>query len=718
MRKKNIFTKKLIPTLQIAQTECGLCCTRTLLSFFGNETTLTSLRKIKEPGRDGLNLRDLKELLGNFGVESRIFKVKKMEAFMLMDYPVIAFWKGYHFVCIESFSRKKIIIMDPSIGRISISPNEFKQNFSGLILAPQKGQTFKKKRVGLKSKWSKKYIWPKGLIALYLKIFFVSIFLIVITMSIPIATQFLIDKNLSSLLSFKSILFGFTIAISVMITFSYLRNELSIKAIYLFNWNLINKAFIRILELPAKYFTVRSPGEIVYRLSSLGQIQNVLGPQLVQSILDFISGMLLIVYVFMVSPILCLLIICMILSSATFLSIFQKVLNSATDKEIREGSNAQNVQLDALVSINSVKLGGYANIYINDWKSSFKDKLDAMANRMKIQNGIMGSVTSGIQTFSPLLILIISLKMANSNLITLGQALAVQTITALIFTYSNSVFNTAINLTIATKYIELAEDIFDYPTEVNTGNQKKALEVGQVSLVNVDFNYMSTTKAALTNISFEIKAGETTAIVGVSGSGKTTLGKVISSLFEPTKGKIFFDGIEYHEYDLSSLRKSIGYIPQEAHLHNRTIIDNFKLGSELSDDEIISYCKKLKFLDFIDQLPMGYRTVVSELGSNLSGGQRQRIHIAKVLMQNPKILVMDEATSSLDNLSQKYVYTAIAQTNCSKVIIAHRLETILNADKIVVLSEEGKVVQIGTHNELINKKGLYNELYKINLKNE
>ncbi|MEH6930588.1 ABC transporter ATP-binding protein, partial [Priestia megaterium] len=222
---------------------------------------------------------------------------------------------------------------------------------------------------------------------------------------------------------------------------------------------------------------------------------------------------------------------------------------------------------------------------------------------------------------------------------------------------------------------------------------------------------------AIKDINMDISDGETVALVGFSGSGKTTLGKVISSLFEPTSGSIYFGGIEYHDYNLDTLRKSISYIPQEAHLHNRTIMENLKLGSERTEKEILEICTSLDFLDFINKFPMGYNTVISETGASLSGGQRQRIHIARVLLQTPKLLIMDEATSSLDNISQAHVYDALSKLNCTKIVIAHRLATILNADRIVVL-QDGCIVQCGSHEELINSEGLYAKLFNAELKKE
>lgn len=711
-----IKKRRLKPTLQLAQSECGLCCVKTILEAYDYQVSLTELRQIKEPGRDGLGLQQLKALLSHFGMSAKTYRIKDTRALTVIDFPIIAFWKGYHFVCVESYNENEVIIMDPSIGRIKISQSEFLEDFEEYVLVAKPGIDFERRNISTLSRWKKKYIWPSNMIGLYLKIALISIVLVGITLAIPIFTQQLIDYGLGNAITFATTLGSLIIAVIIMVALTFLRTSFSIKMTYRFSWHLLSGAFTRVLSLPAKYFTVRAPGEIIYRLNSLIRIQDVLGVTLVQACLDLISGVAILTYVFWISPLIGIMILLFAFLTFAFLMIAQSYVSSATDKELNEGANAQSIQLDAVVSINSVKLGGYVQSYINDWEHRFKKVLHATIKRMRVQQGIIGSILSGIQLFAPLIILVTSIYMAELGHMTLGQAVAIQSIVSILFAYVNSVFTTVSEVLVAVRYIELAEDIFEYPIEYSRKDSKKMVS-GSLLIENLNFSYTSDSLPAIKNINMDISDGETIALVGVSGSGKTTLGKVIGSLFEPTSGSIYFGGIEYHDYNLDTLRESISYIPQEAHLHNRTIVENLKLGSKRSEAEIRDFCNSLEFLDFINDFPMGYNTVVSETGANLSGGQRQRIHIARVLLQTPKLLIMDEATSSLDNISQSYVYDALSNLTCTKIVIAHRFATILNADRIVVL-ENGCIVQSGSHEELINKDGLYAQLFGAELEKE
>ncbi|BDQ45829.1 MULTISPECIES: peptidase domain-containing ABC transporter [Enterococcus] len=709
--------RKLKPTIQVAQTECGLCCVRTILEAYGCHKKLTDLRQIKEPGRDGLGLTQLKELLMHMGMDVQTYKIKDLRAFEVVDFPIIAFWKGYHFVCIELFSEKYVIIMDPSIGRIKISINEFQKDFSQYILVAKPNKNFVKVKKNKLDTWKKDYIWPNNMMSLYLGLLMTSIILVIMTLSIPIFTQSLIDKSsyLNSI-SFVKTIELLLLAIITMIGLNTFRSYLSIKISYKFNWHLLVGAFAHTLSLPAKFFTVRSPGEVIFRLNSLTRIQDVLGITLVQTFLDIVSSIVILGYIFWSSWTLGIIIVTLIMFMFLFLIITQKYVDSATDKELREGSSVQSIQLDALASINSVKLGGYVQSYFSDWKDKLTKLLSASSHRMYLQQGIVGSVLYGMQTIFPLIILVISLYQEKLGTLSLGQVIAIQSTVSMLFNYSNTIFSTLSNIMVVERYIELSEDIFDYPIESSVRSDH-IMESGNLSINNLYFQYTSDTKPALKNINLKILDGETVAFVGVSGSGKTTLAKICSSLFEPTKGDIFFSDINFQRYNLDQLRKSISYIPQEAHLHNRTIIENLKLGSQLSEEKIIELCSSLEFLSFISDLPMGYNTVISEMGANLSGGQRQRIHIARAILQNPKILIMDEATSSLDNISQSSVYTELSKLECTKIVIAHRLETILNADKIFVL-RDGEIVQTGHHNDLVQQPGDYKDLFNTVIEKE
>lgn len=702
--------RKLTASLQITQTECGLCCVKSILNYYGRDVSTSELRQVAEPGRDGLGSENIRELLAYYGVESNTYRVKNIKAFSIIDYPVIAFWKGFHFVCVELFNGKSAVIMDPSVGKMVVDAEEFKNNFSNIIISAVPGSNFEKKKVTIFEKINFKYLMPPKLTSLYIKLLLISLVMMGINVALPFFTQVLIDKGSDDISIFQYFFWSILGLMIITTATVYSRALLSIKMSKRFSKYLIGSAFERILELPAKYFSVRTPGEIVYRMNSLTRIQDLLGVSIIQLLLDCLSMLAIFIYVMVMSPILFLGEMLFVVTMFFVLLKFQPKIVSATDKELHEGANAQSTQLDAVVSINSVKLGGYKSKYLKDWAKKYDKALDATEQRLYVQQAIINTILMILQNFAPMIIFIIALFFRYKGILTFGQAVAMQSVSSLLFGYVNSVFSTISEFSLVTRYVDLADDIYRYPLE-ETGAEKVKKARGIISIENVSYRYDSNSPYAIRDVNLRVKQGETIAFVGKSGSGKTTLGKIICSLFKPTEGKIYFDGVDYSDYELNDLRSYIGYIPQEAYLHNRTIMENLSLGTSLSEEEIIEQCSKYSFMDFVRELPMGYNTFISEMGGNLSGGQRQRIFISKILLQKPKILVMDEATSSLDNLSQQAIYYELNKLKCTKFIIAHRLETVLNADRIVVV-DNGAVIEIGTHNELMqNREGSYYKLF-------
>ena len=237
-----------------------------------------------------------------------------------------------------------------------------------------------------------------------------------------------------------------------------------------------------------------------------------------------------------------------------------------------------------------------------------------------------------------------------------------------------------------------------------------------ITFENVDFKYKDSDEKILKNINFNVKKGETMAFVGNSGGGKSTLVNLIPRFFDVSNGAIKIDGVNIKDYDVKSLRKNIGIVPQETFLFSGTILQNIKYGKrDATFEEIKEAAKKANAHEFIKKLEDGYNTEIGERGVKLSGGQKQRIAIARAILENPQILILDEATSALDNESEKLVQDALEKLmeNKTTFVIAHRLTTIENSDKIVVL-QQGEIKETGTHAELLEKNGLYKSLYNKN----
>lgn len=265
--------------------------------------------------------------------------------------------------------------------------------------------------------------------------------------------------------------------------------------------------------------------------------------------------------------------------------------------------------------------------------------------------------------------------------------------------------------------IERFSEIINEPISISDSKDAISLSnvKGKIKYENVNFSYNKSLENVLTDINLDINQGENIAIVGPSGAGKSTLCNLIPRFYEVTKGNIYIDDINIKNIKLRSLRKNIGIVQQDVYLFNGTIFENILYGDlDANEEKVIKAAEMAGAHDFITSLPQGYHTNVGEKGVKLSGGQKQRISIARLFLKNPPILILDEATSSLDNESEQIVQQSLEKLskNRTTLTIAHRLTTIKNADKIIVLTEDG-ISETGSHNELIEKKGVYCELYKL-----
>ena len=292
-----------------------------------------------------------------------------------------------------------------------------------------------------------------------------------------------------------------------------------------------------------------------------------------------------------------------------------------------------------------------------------------------------------------------------------GKLFSIYSLSTILFGKVNSIFNTFVSFYNSKPYLSRVLEIIEQDEE-KLGYMIHELE-GNIRFEDVTFSYTKDSKVILNSLNLTIKKGEKVAIVGGSGSGKSTLSKLLVGLYEPNCGSIYYDNIDFRILNKKMVRQQIGIVPQDMTLFNKTIKENIVGDMNIDDSQIMEACKLVNIHDEIKKMPMGYQTLVSEMGMNLSGGQRQRLILARALVKKPKIILLDEATSYLDNLNEKSIMDNLKKRGITTIIIAHRLSTIIDSDKIFVL-EDGCILEEGNHKELmLNSKGLYIRQYEI-----
>ena len=698
--------------LQAAKTECGLGVGASVLQHYGRYQTISDLRLIAEPGREGLSMRQVRDLLVEEGMEVKAFRAPSLEHLRDIGKPVILHWNNSHYVVLVRIRKDRVHIMDPSTGMRVMDLQEAEESFSGSILVPSPRKDFKKKSRSVFQDWQLGTFFTKKMFGQYALFLLLLIITYSVTFAVPMVIQTVVDAQLRGA---RNTVVETTVGVVVGVIGYYLvsiaRAATLASIVSSIGYKLLGNMFDRLLRLPLTYFALRSPGDILYRLSSVNTLRNFLSTSLTEFVINI--GTMIVILIFIAQQSSQVLIITFVVLAVLMLIWFvtARPTSQALDAEYAHASEAQVVELDAINTIAAMKMTGSSTPTYNTWREAYMQSLASMRRRMVLQQGVLGSAASVVQLGGPLILLLASIPLVNDGTLTLGQAIATEGISALLFSSVASTMFGIMSIIAVDRAVARIVDIQRYEPEKSTGSVTDIAD-GDLDLENVNFTYPGGNKPVLTDISLRVPEGHDVALVGSSGSGKSTLAKLLCSLYSPVSGTIRVGGIDVKDYSLDELRSHIGYVPQQLQTRSGSLYDNLTAGLDdgRSREEIEESILAMGILDFVKDLPMGFDTIMASGGENFSGGQRQRIAIVTALLRYPRILVLDEATSALDTATERQVTELIAQYQCTKVVVAHRLSTVRNAENIVGM-EDGRIIQSGRHDDLMMVEGRYRELY-------
>lgn len=446
-------------------------------------------------------------------------------------------------------------------------------------------------------------------------------------------------------------------------------------------------------------------------------IRELLSRRLIDFIINLGSLVVIAIYMFYQSFTLALIAFGLFLINGCVMIITRKKILESNQCEIIENSKLQSTQLEIIYSILAIKVSATENAIFNKWEQQYDAAMKKRKLTQSYQN-IHNTVIGVVKTMTPLIILCIGINLVLGAELTIGELIGFYSIVNVLASLSLTIFQAWDSFLIATQYLERVRDILEEDKEViGLDGMKKELN-GSIELKNVSFSYTNLSDTVLKDINLKVDAGKTIAIVGASGSGKTTLSKLLLGLYEPTTGDIYYDDMSYDNINKKNLRKQMGVVPQELSLLNKTIYENIEMNrKDIKKADIECAAKYAQIDKEIMSMPMGYNTLIADMGTNLSGGQRQRIVLARAMVAFPKIMILDEATSSLDAINEQKVAGVLENMGCTRIIIAHRLSTIKDADQILVM-DDGRIVEKGNHSSLLAKKGFYYNLYKNSVEKE
>ncbi|WP_430598536.1 peptidase domain-containing ABC transporter [Enterococcus sp. AZ177] len=537
--------------------------------------------------------------------------------------------------------------------------------------------------------------------------FFITFLSQLIATVIPISMRSIIDDNNKlSINQLVTVLLSFTIA---FYSINALRRLIITKLQIAFDYDLTSETIVRILALPLKFFVNRSSGELIFRVNSNSFIKNIISDKIISVGIDFIFTLFYILLMLYYSPkltILTLIIASMIVFSS-FIS--SKMIYKVSQNQIISVSDSQNVVSEIISSISTIKSVSAEEKMFMNWDNKIKKSIFFERQKGRYA-AFISTVPLTLQILYPLLIIVSGLYLFQNEDLSLGTIIAFSSLGAGFLSPLASLSSSYTEILLVKVYLSKLIDILDSDEE-DSLNLKDMflLEKGNISIKNVSFKYDLLSKNILNDINLEISDGEKIAIVGPSGSGKSTLIKLLTGLYLPNSGEIEVSNKNLKEYLKHSYRKQLGIVMQDSDIFSGSIRDNILMGRKFTDEEILKTANKINLLELIEKYPSGLNTLISENGQNFSGGQKQRIAICRAMIGNPRIMVFDEPTSFLDNISENVIMDSIFKNKTTVVVVAHRLSNINKFDKVILMNN-GTIEDMGSHSELLLKNDIYKKL--------
>ncbi|EAO1753427.1 peptidase domain-containing ABC transporter [Salmonella enterica subsp. enterica serovar Muenchen] len=681
--------RRSVPVVhQTESSECGLACLSMICGHYGKNIDLISLRRQFNLSARGTSLSGIKGMAEELGMLTRALSLELHELGGL-QVPCILHWNFSHFVVLVRVKRNRFVLHDPARGRRIVGQEEMSQYFTGVALEVWPGSEFTvetvNNRINIRTLIHSIY----GIKSTLAKIFCLSVMIEAINLVIPVGTQLVMDHAIPAgdkgLLTL--ICAGLMFFILLRAATGVLRAWSSLVMGTLIDVQWQSGLFNHLMRLPLGYFERRKLGDIQSRFSSLDTLRVTFTTSVVGAIMDGI----------MVAGVLCMMILyggtlTWIVLGFTAVYVLIRLVTYGYYRQLSEDTIVRSARsssyfMETLYGIATVKIQGLAELRGAHWLNL---KIDAINSGVKLtrMDLLFGGVSTFVAACDQVIILWLGTSLVIDNQMTIGMFVAFGAFRGQFSDRVTSLTNFILQLRMMSLHNERIADIALHERETKKPDLDIKAAMCPVSLdaVELSYRYDSHSPPVFSSLTFSVAPGESVAITGPSGSGKTTLMKVLCGLSEPDVGRVMIDGIDIRHIGINNYQKIIACVIQDDRLFSGSVRENICGFSEEIDEGWMIECTRASYIhDVIIKMPMGYDTLIGELGEGLSGGQKQRIFIARALYRKPGILFMDEATSSLDTESERFVNGAIKKLNITRVIIAHRETTLRSVDRIITL---------------------------------
>ena len=720
--------KKFPNYKQTEAKDCGPTCIKIIAKHYGKTINTQQLRKLSETTREGSSLLGLSEAVESIGLKSLGIQLaynKLKEA----PLPCILHWNKNHYVVLYKIKKDTVYISDPAHGLISFTKKEFLQHWignnateetqDGIALLIEPTPKFYQEEFEEDEKFGFSFIfkylfkYKKFIIQLIVGLLAGSLLQLIL----PFLTQSIVDVGIENqdlnfvyLILFAQ-LFLFLGKASLEIIRSWILLHLSTRI----NISLISDFFIKLMKLPISYFDVRMTGDLLQRINDHKRIERILTTSSLTVLFSFfnliIFSLVLGYYSLQIFGI-------FVLGSVLYFSwvlFFFKKRKELDYKRFSQVSQEQSKVIELINGMQEIKLHNAERRMRWNWEY-VQARLFKVATKSLALEQTQSVGSNLINELKNMLITILSAKLVIDGNITLGMMMAISYIVGQLNGPITQLINFMRDIQDAQISLDRLGEIHNMEDEEQVSDEKVTDIPSNKDIIlnNISFRYTGGLEPVLKDLSLNIPANKTTAIVGASGSGKTTLMKLLLGFYKVDSGDISLGGFNFNNISQKEWRRNCGVVMQEGYIFNDTIAKNIAVGEDYVDKTKLAHAIDVANIqDYIDGLPLGYNTKIGSEGNGLSTGQKQRLLIARSVYKNPHFLFFDEATSALDANNEKVIMEKLNTffANKTAIVIAHRLSTVKNAHQIVVL-DKGKVIEKGNHEELINLKGSYYHLVK------
>ena len=705
---------------QYDMTDCGAACLATICKQYGFKTPITKIREIAGTDTQGTNAYGVIKAAEKLGFSAKGVKGDQEAFFSEFPLPAIAHvvvdGTLLHYVVIHKITKKQVIIADPAKGIVKYTPEDFFKIWTGVLILLTPNETFQKGKEtkGLFQRFFHLLLPQKGIL---IQVFLASLIYTVLGILGAFYMKFLLDDILPyGLMNTLHILSVGIIGLYMLqVTLSAFRSHLLLYLSQKLDIALLLGYYEHVLRLPMNFFGTRKVGEIISRFQDAGHVRDAISGATLTIMIDTLMVVVGGIILYMQDALLFGVAFIIVILYGIIVFVFNKSLKKGNQKQMENNAQLTSYLVESLNGIQTVKAFNAERKVNLETEGKFIKLLRSIF-KLSVTINVQAVLKGAIELIGGVVILWVGAYQVLEGNMSVGSLLTFNSLLAYFLNPMKNLINLQPELQTAMVAAERLGEILDLELESDQNENKKIAPTkleGDIVLKNVDFRY-GTRQLILKDINMSINKGQRIALVGESGCGKSTLVKLLLNFYDVEKGEILIDSNNILDIKKESLRERIAYVPQETFLFSGTILENLELGiEEVTMEQIVEAAKMARAHDFINELPLRYNTHLEENGANLSGGQRQRLAITRAILKNPDILILDEATSNLDSITEAAIETTINDFSkgMTTIIIAHRLSTIKRCDQIYVM-DKGEIIEQGSHEDLLAQKGRYHTLWK------